>query len=107
MDQFDTDDMQSEMLADDDEVAEELLDDELGDEDEDEEGIAGEFLPLSCLLVSAFCHLHRSRCFSRFAFSSRGDMQMAHVVAMGPHAAFATNTLNGLPSCIASLALIS
>ena len=40
-DQFDGDDeMQSEMLADEDDVAEDLLDDELGDEDDD--GMMGE-----------------------------------------------------------------
>lgn len=40
--QFDTDEMQSEMLGDDEDVAEELLEDELEDEDDDEEGMVGE-----------------------------------------------------------------
>ena len=76
MDQFEADEMQSDMLPDDDEeVAEGLLDDdEIGDEDdeedEDEEGIMGE--SPSPLLVNPIA-------FS-FAFLSRRDMQMAHVV---------------------------
>jgi hypothetical protein len=48
IEQFDADDMPSEMLADDEEVAEELLEEELGDEDD--EGIIGE-----CVLAFLYC----------------------------------------------------
>jgi len=45
VDEADLGDMQSELLSDDEEVAEEFLDEEAGDEDEedDEEGMLGEF----------------------------------------------------------------
>lgn len=50
IEQFDADDMPSEMLADDEDVAEELLDEELGDED-DEEGIIGTSTSLELLHI--------------------------------------------------------
>jgi hypothetical protein len=53
IEQFDADDMPSEMLADDEEVAEELLEEELGDEDD--EGIIGE-----CVLTFLYCFFPNS-----------------------------------------------
>jgi hypothetical protein len=51
VEQFDTDDMPSEMLADDEDVAGELLDEELGDDDD--EGIGGTWTSILTGFVSS------------------------------------------------------